>query len=621
MRNYHSLVAVLLASLAVCAGPIAHAQVSLGSTDIDTLLADNEFNDLTARYASVLLSFFPERGTRLGYSSANAQLDERTPQHSAHALSSLRSVREQFKRVQPNKLSAAKRADLQLVLNDIDYMIWLEEQNRVRTSPLYYAEAFDSIYDLRLKQMDSKLHQRAEILARLRALEPLAEQAETYLTQAPAYQAQLAMEKAYHAFLAMDEVTIFLLKNVTDPDIAKQIKREVITAKQSIRRLFNLFKKLSQEENSYDFRLGADAYGFLLANQYQIQQKPAVLLTQLQKNVQISRENLTKALDPFMRQPETEEVVLLDADEANGTPLKKSESQKKKKKKKKEKKSESLALRNAQDFYAVANHLTAVEAPQDPIAALSKDAAKTVEFFNQSGILPTQKFTFNVAAMPQYYAYSRAYLFVPPYGNQPVPQADFFLRLPSGNQLAKQEQLNRDFNPATRKLMLTGELMPGRYYQTILSEKLSLPRRLYPSRTTANGWSAYAQLLAKEQGYLVTDEELLFMAWNEYLRALKAWTDAELNTRQISYEQAFDTLTAEHGLEPAQAEDIIKQTVLAPGEAVSYQVGLDTLVNLRAKYQKKQKKKFSNSAFNTYLLQAGNITPEYLESEMDSFYE
>ena len=623
MKNYRSLVAFLLAGLIACTGPITHAQSTAGLTDIDTLLADNEFNDLTARYSSVLLTSFPERGTRLGYSSANEILDNRSPQHSAQALISLRSVREQFNRVKSNKLSEAKRADLQLVLNDLDYMIWLEEQNRTRTSPLYYAEAFDSIYDLLLKQISASFYQRAEILARLRALDRLATQAENYLTKAPPYQAQLAMEKAYYAFLSMDEIAQLLLQGVSEPDTIKQIKTSVIAAKQSVRRLFNLFKKLSKEENEYDFRLGADAYGFLLANQFQIHQKPEALLAHLQKNLDSARKNLTKALDPFMQNPDDEAIAVMNVDAPNGEPAQPStqKAAKNSKKTKKEKKAEALSLRNAQDFYAVIRTLASVEAPQDPIKALTTDAGKTMDFFNQSGILPTQKITFNVAPMPKYYAYFQAYLFVPPFGNQATPQADFFLRLPAGNPLAKQEQLNRDFNPATRKLMLTGELMPGRYYQTILNEKSSVPRRFYPSRTMANGWSAYAQHLAKEEGYLVTDEELLFMAWNEYLRALGAWTDAKLHLRQLSYTEAYNTLTSEHGLEPAQAETLIKHAVTDPGEALSYQAGLDTLLMLRDKYQKKLGKKFNKTEFNTYVLQLGNITPEYLEKELDAIYK
>ena len=169
--------------------------------------------------------------------------------------------------------------------------------------------------------------------------------------------------------------------------------------------------------------------------------------------------------------------------------------------------------------------------------------------------------------------------------------------------------------------MLAAELMPGRYYQTISTENLSIPRRFYPAKTLANGWSAYAQVLAREAGFLISDEELLFAAWNEYTRALKAWTDAKLNTRQFSYTDAFNTLTLEHGMEQDQAETLIKQVVLQPGEALSYQAGLDTLQALRTKYQKKQGKKFSESTFHTYLLRAGNVTPKYLEKELEHFYK
>ncbi len=619
MTNFRRVMLPLLAVLSLSFTQTLFAQATFDFENIDTILEDNAFNDIANRYASVLLSLFPERGTRLGFSSANTLLDERTPQHSAHALSALQSIRKQLEEIKPSTLSAAKQADLQLLLNDVDYMIWLEKQNRVTNSPLYYAEALDAVYDLRLKQTASPIRQRLDISARLKELSNVATQAETYLKTAAPFQAQLAMEKAYYAFLAMDELTDFLLQTAKDVDTSTQIKNESIAAKRAIKRLFDLFKQLSQAQSARDFRLGEEDYIFLLNTQYQIKQSPEKLLAQLQKNLQQAQENLTKALEPFMLNMEAEEVTVLDiADtEQPAVPTKKA----KKASKKSRKKVEEKPLRNAQDFYAVAKRITDVEAQEDPIKTLKADAVNTASFFNESGLLPVKNFDFNVAAMPQYYAYTQAYLFVPPYGNQLAPQVDFFLRLPAGNSLAQQEQLNRDFNAPTRKLMLSTELMPGRYYQTVLMQNLSNQRRFYPAHTMANGWSAYAQQLARETGFLVSDEELLFLAWHEYIRALTALADAKLHTRQFSYTDTLNMLTLEHGLEQTQAETLIKQVVVQPGEALSYQAGLDVLQTLRKKYQKKLGKKFDELKFHTYVLKSGDITPEYLAKEVEAAYK
>lgn len=621
MHTYRKLILSSLCAV-LCLCPFASAQISFDFEDIDTIMQDNEFNDIANRYGSILLSFFPERASRLGFTSANTQLDDRTPQNSAQALSALQGLRRQLEAIDSKSLSVAKQADLQLVFNDVDYMLWLERQDRVRTSPLYYAEALDAVYELRTKKISSPIRQRMDILARLKALSKVADQAEKNLTNAPAFQAQLAMEKAYYAFLSADELTEFLLQTSTDQDTSEEIKNQAAQAKHSIKRLFDVFKRLSKEENTRDFRLNQADYLALLNYRYQVNQKPEKLFTALQKNVDNAQAALSKALESFMYEIQEDEITVIEdvdgvPETSEAVPAKAS----KKSPKNKKEKNQEQSLRNAQDFYAVLKRMPNIELDQDPLEMLQQDIEQAADFFSRKNILPMPSLAFNTHAMPPYYAYIYSYLLIPSYGNQAGQQADFFLRLPEGNQLAKQEQLNSDFNIPTRKLMVTEELFPGRYYQMLLNEKTSNWRHFYPAQSSVNGWSRYAQELAKEQGYLVTDDELLFFSWEQYLNALQALVDARLNTQQLTYSEAMDLLTGEHGLEQAQAELLIKQIVYNPGQAISYQTGLEMYQNLRQKYRKKLGKKFNEADFHAKVLKSGNITQQYLDKEIAALYK
>ena len=567
----------------------ASAQTGFDFENIDTLLEDNMLDDTANRYASVMLSFFPERATRLGFASANSKLDDRSPRTAAQALSALRAVRENLEEVSPAQLSAAKRADRALLESALNADIWDLEQNRIENDPLYYAEAFDSVYDILLKQTSSAAKQRADLAARVNALPLTAAQAERNLVQPPTFLSQQAMEKAYYAYLAFDEVTEFLLAGAEDEISAAQVKRESQTAKRAIKRMFELFKRLSQEKDTQDFRLGEEKYARVLADRYQIDEKPAKLVKRLEKNFRAAQENLAAALEPFTLETAEEEITVVD--DLNAQPT------------------------------VQARRLATAPAQTDLIAGLTQDANGLAAFFEQDGTLPAKKVSFSVKPMPAYYAYTLAYLFVPPYGNQISPSTDFFLRLPAGNQLAKEEQLKRDFNAPTRKLLLSGELVPGRYYQTLAGANLSSPRRLYPSAATANGWSAYAQRLAKERGYIVTDEELLFLAWTEYRRAAAALADARLHSKQYSYTDAINFLVAENGFNQEEAESLLKGVSARPGEAVSFITGLEAVENVRAKYAKKLGKKFVPAQFHAMLLQAGNVPPAELEKEVARLYE
>ena len=602
-------IGVLCAGL--CFASNAFAQVSFNFENIDTMLTDNLLDEAAKRYSSVILSFHPEQATRLGFSSANNKLNTRSQKQTTQMLTVLYSVRESLKAIDVKQLSEAKQADYQLLLDSINMTIWQEEQGRFHNDPLYYTQSLDAIYDLITKSITSPKQQRADLAARLTQLPQVAEQAKNNVTNPAPFLAQLAMEKAYYAYLSADEWETALQPDVTDPDSVNQAKRLVYNAKQAVKTMFDHFKQLSQQTSGQDFRLGKDAYFFILKNKYQwIGKKQNKFLRELDKDIVSTQTALTKALDTFLQQEEeSDEVTVVDGLEA------------KTEKPAKKRKNKDFQLRNAQDFYAASAPFMTAEIDEVPLQTLDKDAQEALTFLIQQGALPKKAMLFNIDKMPQYYAYDYAYLFQPPFGDQLDPKPEFLLRVPTGNKRTQQEQFNQDFNAPTRKLMISKELVPGRYLQAQNTLSNSAIRRLFPSESTANGWSVYAQQIAKDNGYLSLDEELLFVAWNNYLRSLAAWTDANLHTRQYSYTEAMDFLTQTHGLQEKQAENILKYIVAHPGEAVSYQIGLNAFNAAHEKFRKKQGKKFNEADFNAKLFQIGNVPPDMLEDELSRLYK
>jgi uncharacterized protein (DUF885 family) len=213
-------------------------------------------------------------------------------------------------------------------------------------------------------------------------------------------------------------------------------------------------------------------------------------------------------------------------------------------------------------------------------------------------------------------------MFVPPFGAQNNPSHDLLVRLPSGDKETKQLMLDQDFNIPVLKLLIAGQLMPGLAYRSAYRlPYLSLFRKMYQIPTLRNGWEVYAQHLAQERAYIETDEELLFLAWFDYVRAIQAVADFNLHTLRFTYQQAMDWLTEEHGFDKTQAELIVKQIAAQPGEAVSYVYGYDAIKNLREKYQKKLGKSFNLKDFHTKLIVLGDIPIGRLEAEMNYAYE
>lgn len=596
----------------------ANAQTGFDFGNIDFLLTDNALDDAANRYASVTLTSEPERAGRLGFTSANAKLNDRSPRAQAAQLAALRAVRNALDEISAKQLSPSKRADLTLLKESMDDDIFALQQHRAESDPLYYAEALDAVYDVVLKPASSPRRQRADLTARLNDLKNVADQAEKNLANPSAFLARLAMEKTYYAYISFDELVDILVQDAEDDIAAAQIKNQANAAKRSIKKMFDLFKEQSQQESAADFRLGKEAYAEILKNRYQTTEPLAKLEKRFAQDFLSAQKQLAKALEPFAQDVSDNEDEVTVIDGLNNQPIVEEQKKEPAKKEKKTKKGKFVPP-TAQDFYTIAKRITQAPAETDLPALLTQEANQLAVLLTDNGLLPTGQVAFTVKPLPQYYAYTQSDLFLPPFGNN--ARSDFFIRQPFGNRRAQAEQLVRDYNTPTRKLLTAQELVPGRFYQTAKTAGLSAPRRFYPAQSMADGWNEYALKLASEAGYIVTDDELLFLAWHNYRRAAAALVDMRLQSRQYSYNDAMDFLVGENGFTQEDAEALIKESALNPGKAVGYAAGLDALERARAKYAKKLGKKFSLADFHTKVLKAGNVSPNELADELERLYK
>ena len=630
-----------LLSFSLFFSPAVQAADLSGFDNIDAIMEDNALTDVANRYGAVQLSFFPEYATRIGFESADGRLDQRDAERDAQALRAYGIVEESLDEINRKELSEAKKTDYDVLKGRLAVDQWNLRRNRTVQDPLLYSQVFDAVYDLTMKTLNFQDLQDRDMAARLRALPDTAAEAENNLSEPPAFLAQLAMEDAYYAYLAFDTVPNYLNSRAQDDVSRAQLRAEAKASKEAVRSMFELFKQLAQDTENQEFRLGEEDFTFLLENYYFIDEKPRKLEKRLTQNFRAAQENLAQALEMFalpvaVQEAETvvgqmqvpgegaQEGVTVSQLESEEVPAAEetAEAAAAPQEAKNKKKDKNAPLVLASDFYALSARLAKNVNEQDFAPALEREAASLAKFFAQDDTLPTSDVEFSIYKMPDYYAYTRAYMFLPPFGTQTNPTNDLFLRLPSGNELTKQEMLDRDFNGPTLKLLLAGQLVPGLYYRSAYNgNNLSSFRKMYPVPTLRNGWEVYAQHLASERGYIITDEELLYLAWADYVRAAAALVDFRLHMKQYTYADAYNFLTQENGFDKTQAETLLKQIARQPGEAVSYVYGYDAIKALREKYQKKEGKNFSLASFHSKLLNIGDIPPQRLEAEMEYAYE
>lgn len=579
--------------------PALEAQ-TFESGNISSILEDNSLRDMYARYTSVLTFFFPEEATRLGFTSGNHLLNDRTTQTDDQALQAFRAVQNSLEQIDIQTLSPNKQAEYTLLKDLLNRQIFELNQNRIIRNPLYYAQALDAIYDLTLAPSPDPRKHRTNLFGRAKALPKVVKQARENLIQAPPQLARLAMEKAYFAYLSFDEITQQINKGAqlfNDPKDVAEAQQTVRQAKAAVRQLFDLFKELSQPgaHITDDVRVGDEIYYDLLASQYQIYDKPQQLTKLLDQRLDSAQHELFDALVPFqLSAAEEEEITVVDEfNEPTQTIVKKKPAKKFVK--------PSYSVPTANQFYAVADQL---DSPFD-LGKVQQEFTKQASALS-SILLQNRAITsvtpLTIRPLGRYFSYQNAYLTGPAYGV-------FWLRLPQGNQTAKEEMLRRDYNEPTYKLLLSQSVIPGTYYQNQMVKNAT--RRLFGSPTLANGWTLYALSLANRSNYFVTDEERLFLAWQHYLRALAAVVDQRLHTRRYTYEGAMDFLTVRSGFTQEQAATFLGPILAQPGQALSFVWGANLLEKTTAPYALKAKPNVMD-----LLLQIGNVSPQDLAKEL-----
>ncbi len=590
--------------------PVLHAQIVFDSGDINAILEDNALREAITRYTSVLVFFQPEEATRLGFTSGNNTLNDRSQQTETEALNAFESVKKLLEGIDIKSISPSKQAEYNMLSATLQRHIWQLQQNRLASDPLYYAQALDAVYDLMLYPQGNDVRkQRLDLLDRVSALPKVAQQAKANLNAVSPKLAKLAMEKAYYAYILFPSVDERITSggNLTnDFRDNNEVANNLVKAKNAIRDLFELFKQFSQQKETVWINDPA-AYTKKLSTYYQIDAKPAQLEKRLNTVWDEAQHALFQALQPFELSADQEEVTLVeDLNDLPKEELPLPVAQNKDVKSAKGSKAKNTAPvyvpPTANQFEAVANQLESSFSADTLAVQFPQQASALETRLLQDRALPAA-LTLSIQPLTTYFSYQQAYATSPAYST-------FWVRYPQGNELAQKEALNKYFNEPAAKLFISQEIVPGRYYQS--QQMKNNFRRLFGSPLLENGWTLYALQLAKQNNLFITDEELLFVSWQHFTRAITALVDYRLHTGKYSYDQAITFLTQENGFSQEAAEALVDGVLRNPGEAVSYIIGAQLWTEAAAKYAKKMQA----SDITAMLLQAGNVTPQDLAAEL-----
>ena len=167
----------------------------------------------------------------------------------------------------------------------------------------------------------------------------------------------------------------------------------------------------------------------------------------------------------------------------------------------------------------------------------------------------------------------------------------------------------------TLATVLYHEAVPGHHFQISFAQELDLPniRRFETFTAYLEGWALYAERLAFEMG-LYSDDAFgdVGRLELELLRAVRLVVDTGIHHRHWTREQARTYMIEAMGDRSWTHE--VERYVSYPGQATSYMIGQQTILDLRADAAAALGDEFDIIAFHDIVLGSGSLPLAVLET-------
>jgi len=164
---------------------------------------------------------------------------------------------------------------------------------------------------------------------------------------------------------------------------------------------------------------------------------------------------------------------------------------------------------------------------------------------------------------------------------------------------------------------------PGHHFQIAIQQELEgLPQfRLFGGYSAySEGWALYTERLAYEAGLYEGMPMRNFGRLSEEMkRAVRLVVDTGMHYKQWPLEQSIAYMTANTPMAPADIERQIKRYYVLPGQALSYKVGMLTILDLRERAKQQLGEQFDIREFHDAVLKNGAVPMQVLEEVVDNY--
>lgn len=185
------------------------------------------------------------------------------------------------------------------------------------------------------------------------------------------------------------------------------------------------------------------------------------------------------------------------------------------------------------------------------------------------------------------------------------------------SSLKDQKEQLREHSLLSFMITTLHESYPGHHLQFARANQVkSFVRKHGGSSLLCEGWALYCEQMMGEVGYYQDPRTRLFSLKDELWRAARVIIDVGLHCFNLSPKKATALLVQKVKLAPIQARAEVKRYTMSGTQPMSYLVGKDLILRLRARAQQEWGRKFSLKKFHDRFLAAGTIPTPLVVEEM-----
>jgi len=171
--------------------------------------------------------------------------------------------------------------------------------------------------------------------------------------------------------------------------------------------------------------------------------------------------------------------------------------------------------------------------------------------------------------------------------------------------------------------LLAHEGMPGHHFDGGIKLENKVPdfrRRMWVS-AFGEGWGLYAESLGHDLGLYDQPLELMGRYQYELWRACRLVIDTGLHARGWTRQQSIRYFVEECGMSESGATSEVLRYMVWPGQALAYKIGELTILELRAKAEKRLGQRFDIRAFHDAFLEEGHLPLDMLRPRMEAWID